>query len=334
MQILITGITGLLGAAFAKKALELGHTVRGFYRPSSNKENLNEISEQITFYEGDVLDVLSLEKAIEGVDWVFHAAAMVSFNPKDQKAMSKINIEGTTNVVNLCLAAGIKKLCFVSSVAALGRKPASLMNLNEETRISEEQKWITEGENSHYGFTKFQAECEVWRGISEGLPAFIINPSIILAEGNWNQSSAQLFKYVYQEKPFFTGGYINYVDVADVVNISHALFEKNANNERYILNAGKILLSDFFKKTAERFSKKPPEVRLNNFQIEIIWRLEHLRSIFTGSSPLISKETAQTSKLHLFYENEKIKKALNYSFNSLEKSLDRICAFYQKQTLL
>jgi dihydroflavonol-4-reductase len=331
MEILITGITGLVGAAFAKKAIDQGHVVRGLCRDKANKKNLKAIEDKIIYYEGDILDVLSLERALKGVDWVFHAAAMVSFNPKDQNQMTKVNIEGTANMVNLSLAEGVKRFCFVSSVAALGRPPMALMAKDRKTVISENQKWVDESEISHYGFTKFQAECEVWRGISEGLPAFIINPSIILGEGDWDQSSSQLFKYVFNENKFFTSGYINYVDLKDVIEISFELFRKNTKNERYILNADSVLLKSFFDKIAIRFSKKAPFFKLNNFQIGLLWRLEYLRSLLVGSSPLITKETAQTAKLNMFYDNQKVKNELDYNFRSLENSLDRICPYYLKQ---
>jgi dihydroflavonol-4-reductase len=331
MEILITGITGLVGAAFAKKAIEQGHVVRGFCRENANKTNLKEIEDKIIYYEGDILDVLSLERALIGVDWVFHAAAMVSFNPKDRNQMSKINIEGTANIVNLSLTAGIKRFCFVSSVAALGKPPFALMAKDAKTEITENQKWVDESENSHYGFTKFQAECEVWRGISEGLPAFIINPSIILGEGNWSQSSSQLFKYVFNENKFFTGGYLNFIDLKDVIDITFALFNKETEGERFILNADSILLKGFFDKIAIRFGKKTPSIQLNNFQIGVLWRLENLRSMLMGSNPLITKETAHTAKLNMFYSNQKIKNTLNFNFRSLENSLDRICPYYLKQ---
>ncbi len=330
MEILITGITGLVGSAFAKMAIEQGHSVRGLCRPNAQTDILGDIANKIKFFEGDVLDVLSLEKAIEGVDWVFHAAAMVSFDPRDRNHMTKINIEGTANMVNVSLTSGVKRFCFVSSVAALGRQPLALLDKHKPTPINEDQKWIAESENSHYGFTKFQAECEVWRAMAEGLPAFIINPSIIIGEGKWSQSSAQLFKYVYDENKFYTTGNLNYVDIADLTSITLALFTKNADNQRYIINAGNVPYDVFFKKVALRFSRKTPAFKLNNWQIGILWRLENLRSLLTGSRPLVTKETAHTAKLNLFFENKKVVSELNFAFRSLENSLDRICPYYLK----
>ncbi len=330
MEILITGITGLVGSAFAKNAINLGHTVRGLCRVNADKSYLASFADKITFFEGDILDVLSIEKAMQGVDWVFHAAALVSFDPRDRNKMSKVNIEGTANMANVALSLGVKRFCFVSSVAALGRQPLALLDKNNQTIINEGQKWIPESENSHYGFTKFQAECEVWRAMAEGLPAFIINPSIILGEGNWSQSSAQLFKYVYNQNKFYTAGNLNYVDIADVIDITFQLFNKNADNQRFILNAGNVSYEAFFRKVALRFSKQAPQYKLNNWQIGLLWRVENIRRILTGSKPLISKETAHTAKLNLFYENAKVKSELNYAFRSLENSLDRICPFYLK----
>jgi dihydroflavonol-4-reductase len=324
-MVLITGITGLVGSFTARRFLEAGYQVAGLKRQNSDLSLLQGIENQITWHEGDVLDILSLEDAMQGIDLVVHAAAIVSFAPKDQERMLKTNVEGTTNVVNICLDSKVKKLCFVSSVAALGRKTPNEHTQESIIQINEKATWEESPLNSNYAKTKYLAEMEVWRGQSEGLATVIVNPSIILGEADWTKSSTQLLKYAYDEHSFYPQGNLNYVDVEDLVSIIYQLTTSEISNERYVVSAGEITYKEFLTKVAQKFNKKPPQKLLNKSLTGIIWRLEALRSFFTGKAPLITKETALSSSHSFEYQNEKVKKALNFSFKSLDESLDRIC---------
>ena len=324
-SILITGITGLVGSFTARYFLKFGFKVSGLKREDSDLSLLQDIENQIVWHEGDVLDILALDKAIENVNYVVHAAAIVSFAPKDRVKMFKTNVEGTINVVNLCLAKRVKKLCFISSVAALGRKNPNEKQANRLVKINEKATWEESPLNSNYAKTKYLAEMEVWRGQSEGLDSVIVNPSLILGEADWNKSSTQLLKYVYDEHTFYPAGNLNYVDVEDVVACIYQLIISNISDERFILSAGQITYKDFFEKVAPKFLKKPPTKLLSKSFTSIVWRLETIRSLFTGKAPLITKETALSSSHSFEYENNKIKKAIDFSFRNLEDSLDRIC---------
>jgi nucleoside-diphosphate-sugar epimerase len=324
-KILITGITGLVGSFTARHFLKLGFQVVGLKRVNSDLSLIQDIENQIVWFEGDILDILVLEQAIENVNYVVHAAAIVSFAPKDRDKMFKTNVEGTINVVNLCLEKNIKKLCFVSSVAALGRKLPNDNNTNHVIKIDEKATWEENELNSNYAKTKYLAEMEVWRGQSEGLSTVIVNPSVILGEADWEKSSTQLLKYVYDERKFYPEGNLNYVDVLDVTDCIYQLTVSDISGERFILSAGEIMYKDFFEKVAPRFQKKSPSILLRKFLTGIIWRLEAIRTFFTGNAPLITKETALSSS-HVFeYQNDKIKNTLDFSFRNLDESLDRIC---------
>ncbi len=324
-NILITGITGLVGSFTARRFLEEGFKVMGLKRENSDLSLLQDIENQIVWHEGDVLDILALEKAIERADYVIHAAAIVSFAPKDRNRMFKTNVEGTTNVVNLCLDKKIKKLCFVSSVAALGRKPPNEKEAHHVIQINEKATWEESELNSNYAKTKYLAEMEVWRGQSEGLDSVIVNPSLILGEADWNKSSTQLLKFVYDEHKFYPEGNLNYVDVLDVAECIYKLTVSDVSDERFILSAGQMMYKDFFEKVAPRFQKKAPSILIGKSLTGIIWRLEAIRTFFTGNAPLITKETALSSSHSFEYQNDKIKNTLSFSFRNLDESLDRIC---------
>lgn len=322
MTVFLTGITGLLGSEIAHQFLEKGYKIKALVRNMSKVTNRHE---NIEYVQGDILDVMSLSEQIMGADYVVHAAAVVSFAPKDRNDMYKINIEGTANVVNASLSADVKKMCYVSSIAAFGRPSLNEMKKVDLVEIDEEQKWINSETNSHYAITKYEGECEVWRGAAEGLKMVIVNPSIILGEGDWNQSSTKLFKYVYDEKPFYPDGFMNYVDVKDVASAVVQLTESEITDERFCLSGGMVSYRDFFNKIAENFGKKKPWIRISASTMGILWRAEALKSFVSGKAPLITKETAKTAQLKILQKNGKVKKTLNFKFNELDETLSRVC---------
>ena len=324
-MIFITGCNGLVGSFVARKLIQEGYQVRALRRKSSDLTLVQDIAAQIEWVEGDILDLPGLSKAMAGVSAVIHSAAMISFAPADKVRMHKINVEGTTNVVNVCLANNVKQLCHVSSVAALGRK-------KNDYFISEDAKWEHSGYNSYYAQTKYLAELEVWRGMAEGLPAVIVNPSVILGPGNWELGSTKLFKYVWDQRAFYTGGSINYVDVRDVAEIIFQLIRSEITLERFILNGGSIKIKELFDKIATRFGKKPPSMPVSSWLAVVAWRIEYLRSLFTRKEPLITRETAQIAQKEYVYMNEKVKQKFQYSFHPIEDTIAWTCKELTKQS--
>jgi dihydroflavonol-4-reductase len=328
--VFVTGTNGLIGSVTARRLLKDGYRVRGLRRSTSDMRLVQDIYAQIEWIEGDVLDITALDEALEGVTFIVHTAAIVSFIPRDRHQMYDINVNGTANVVNAAMTAGIKKMAFVSSVAALGRPDPSKLSEREATVIDEHQKWEESPLNSHYGKSKYLAELEVWRGVAEGLPAVVVNPSMVLGEGDWSRSSTQLFKYVFDEKKYYTEGLINYVDVQDVAEAIITLLFSDIKNERYILSAGHVTYRELFTKIALAFGKQPPTKAVSSFMAETIWRVEAVRSWLTGSKPLITKETAKTARTKLIYDGQKIKHAIGFTYKTLDESVQRVCKFLKK----
>jgi nucleoside-diphosphate-sugar epimerase len=260
-----------------------------------------------------------LEEAMQNVTQVYHCAAIVSFNPKQKNELHKTNIEGTANVVNACLNAQVQKLLFVSSVAALGR-------IREDKPIDETMNWTEETSNSEYGKTKFLAEMEVWRGIGEGLNAVIVNPTIILGNGDWNKGSSSVFKSVYNEFPWYTEGTTGFVDVLDVVEAMIQLMNSNIVAQRFILSAETSTYKDLFTLIANAFNKKPPSKLVTPFIAAVVWRLEAFKAKFSGKQPLLTKETAKTAQAKVSFNNQKLLQYLpSFSYTSLPTSIQRIC---------
>jgi dihydroflavonol-4-reductase len=315
-MILVTGATGLVGSHLIQQLTAQHKKLRALYRsPIPSIPN----TEAVEWFQADILDVVALEEAMQGITHVYHCAAIVSFNPKKRHELHQTNIQGTANVVNACLEANIEKLVFVSSVAALGR-------IREDKPIDETMNWSEATSNSEYGKSKYLAEMEVWRGIGEGLNAVMVNPTIILGAGDWNKGSSEIFKSAYDEFPWYTEGTTGFVDVADVVKAMIALMESDITAQRFILSTETTTYQNVFTTIANSFGKKPPHKKVTPFMAALVWRLEAIKGKLTGTEPLLTKETARTAQTKASFDNSKLTKHLpNFSYTPLEQSIKRIC---------
>jgi dihydroflavonol-4-reductase len=319
-MIFITGSSGLLGASLIE-TLFAAHDgasdlkIRALYR---KQIPAIQFADKIEWIEGDILDVVVLEEALKDVKEVYHCAAIVSFDPKQKQRMHATNVEGTANVVNACIDANIKKLLFVSSVAALGR-------IREDGPINETMNWSEETSNSEYGKTKYLAEMEVWRGIGEGLDAVIVNPVIILGSGDWNGGSSGIFKSAYNRFPWYTNGSSGFVDVKDVTNAMTALMKSDISAQRFIISGHNTPYRTIFNLIADAFKVPRPHKRVTPLLASIVWRLEAVKAFFTGSSPLLTKETTLTAQAVVNFDNTKLLKALpQFSYTPLENTITRV----------
>ncbi|MCU0421081.1 MAG: NAD-dependent epimerase/dehydratase family protein [Cyclobacteriaceae bacterium] len=317
-MIAVTGATGLLGRFICAHFASLGVRVVGVCRSSSAK--LPQAG--VAWREADLADPLAVARALEGADTVIHAAATVSFDPRQRQAIMETNVQGTAHVVNACLELGTRHLIHVSSVAALGRSKGT-------THIDEKATWSDESLESDYGISKHQAELEVFRGQEEGLRVSIINPSMILAPVVNGRSSARLFDYVWQGRAFYPTGSINYVDVRDVVAAIELLYQTPRPGQRYILNAGSVPYGEMFREIARRLEKKPPFVQVPYWAaVAAGWASETWAAV-RGREPLVSRQTARLAKETFHFENKKAVNQLGMAFRPLAETLDWCCAAYR-----
>lgn len=315
-MILVTGGSGLLGAELIRQLLQSGKRVRALVNQKPLSLPNHPMLEQA---RGSILDVMALEEAMQGVEDVYHCAALVSFDPGDDARLYKINVEGTANLVNAALDAGVRRFAFVSSVAALGRH-------KDGVPVDESMNWSKETHNSRYGQSKYLAEMEVWRGMAEGLNAVVVNPSVIIGPGDWNSSSTAIFKSVYNGFPWYSEGVNGFVDVRDVAKAMILLTEKDIFGERFILNGHHATYKSVFELMAKAFGKNPPHRKVTPFLAGLVWRWEKIKSKLTGTRPLVTKETAETALAKVEYRNDKLLKALpGFIYTGLEESIAFTC---------
>ncbi|MBE7173728.1 MAG: NAD-dependent epimerase/dehydratase family protein [Williamsia sp.] len=325
-MVLVTGGTGFLGAYIIRELVQQGYKVRAIRRKESNTPFFISptVFEQIEWFTADILDVVSLTEAMQGADTVIHSAAKVSYNPDDKKEMYQINIDGTTNMVNVALELGTRRFVYISSVAAVGR------TLNGE-HIDEEKEWDEKQVSSHYSMSKHKAEMEVWRAIGEGLNAVILNPSTILGYGNWHESSCAIFKSVWEEFPYYTSGINGFVAVEDVATATIRLMQSDIQAERFLISADNWPYRQVFDTIADGFQKKHPSRPVTPFLAAVAWRYEKLKTVFTGKRSLLSKESARIAQTKTFYNNSKLLAALpGFSFTPLAAAIHSACAHYMQ----
>lgn len=322
MSIFVTGGTGFLGSYLIRHLLAEGYTdITALRRKSSNMDLALDFQDRIQWIEGDLNDPQSLEEGIQGKKWVFHVAALVSFQSKDRKKLHEANTKGTAAIVNACLDTGVEKLLHVSSIAAVGRtKPVQV--LNEKNIIQ------TSPYNSEYGLSKFWSEQEVWRGIAEGLNAAIINPSVILGAGRWYEGSGQFFDTLHKGFRFIPSGKISLVDVRDLARMLLQLAQSDISGERFIASAGEMYFRDFFQAIAQELDVPAPKYRISPFMGEMAWRLAGVQSLLTGKAPQITKENIRQAALEYVFENKKSRDMLGFEYTPLAQTIAETSAAY------
>jgi len=323
-NILVTGGTGFVGAYIIQELVRQGFSVRAIKRSSAQLPQFIEpaILDKVEWVEGDILDVIALEDAMQGIDAVIHSAAIVSFSKKDRSNMYHVNIEGTKNVVNTALETGVRKLIYISSVAAIGRK------LTGGT-VNEKAQWEDSNANTHYAISKFKAELEVWRGFAEGLEGVVLNPATVLGYGNWNQGSSAIFKSAYNQFKWFTNGVNGFTDVEDVARACIMLLKSNITEERYIICNDNWPFRKLFDTMADNFGKKRPYKEATPFLSGVAWRIEKIKSFFSGQKPLLTRESAKVANSLTRFDNTKLLKALpDFSYTPMEETIQKACGKY------
>jgi len=324
-MVFVTGGTGLVGGYLLRQLLADGEKVKALYRNRYPSLLTQEEIDAIDWVKGELFDTVMLEEICSSCEEVYHCAGLVSFNPRKKDELMYVNVQGTANIVNACISTGVKKLLHVSSVSALGRK-------REGVTVTEESKWSEENNLSNYGRSKYMAELEVWRGISEGLNAVIVNPVVILGFGDWDGSSTAMFKNAYKEFPWFTEGVGGFVDAGDVAKAMVMLMKSDISEEKFIISAENLGYRDIFNLMARYFGKKPPHTKVSGFIAGLVWRLERIKGWITGKDPLLTKETAETAQRKVYFDSSKLLKAIpSFSYKPIELSIEENCKEYLRR---
>lgn len=325
-MILVTGGTGLVGAHLLLRLAADGEKLRAIYRTAKNIDKTRNLFahygreanfNNIEWVQGDITDVPSLEDAFSGVDYVYHCAAHISFNPDDENTLRKTNIEGTANMVNCALAFGIKKFCHVSSVAALG-------DPREGEAITEETDWNPEISHHDYALSKHGAEMEVWRAWQEGLNVVIVNPGLTFGYGFWQQGSGEMFTSIHKGLYFYTDGSCGIVAVDDVITAMVTLMRNDISGERYTLVSENMKYKDLFYAIADGMHKRKPPIEATKLMTSFAWRADWLLSKFKIKKRSFTKAMARASHKDELFDNKKAKSIPDFAFTDMKPYLNEL----------
>jgi len=333
----VTGATGLVGSHLLYDLLQKGYRVKALKRPQSNimqvhktfglyADDADSLFQKIEWIDGELSCFQSILEMAGDCDCVYHTAAMVSFRRSDRADMMHINVEGTANIVNVCIEKKIP-LCHVSSIASLGRSETG-------GAITENDLWQTAAGRSAYSYSKHKSEMEVWRGIAEGLQAVIVNPAVILGPGDWTKGSSKFFLQTYKGMRFYSSGMTAFVDVRDVCRCMTLLMEQEQFGKRFILTAGDLSYRELFCLIADNLQVKRPTIAARPWMLKAIGGISWLFATLTGKPPFMTKETAHSAFQQIRYSGEKIRKTLGYEFIPLEKSVADTCRFFLREQRL
>ena len=319
----VTGGTGIVGRELLAQLMSKGGSVKALRRDGSDVESVERFiharglsTDKLEWVYGDTREYDELESALKGCDRVFHLAALISFQPSNEPSLMGVNKGGTENVVNAMLITGIRKLVYLSSVAALGHSTKSL--ITEETHF-EEGPLVT-----GYSRSKYASELEVWRGQEEGLEVLIINPTIIIGEGDFSRSSGELFSQTAKGLPVYSAGSSGFVSARDVASACLALAESGAWSQRFLLNGANLSYKDAMTKIAKSVNAAPPTKVVKGWMINLIVFIFKFLEIVTGRKPLANKTSILMAQLDTQYDGSKILKTLNkWSYEDIDTAIVR-----------
>ncbi|MCJ8153156.1 NAD-dependent epimerase/dehydratase family protein [Chryseobacterium sp. SSA4.19] len=323
-MVFVTGATGILGRVIVLELLKKGKKVRASKRPSSD---LNEVKHSFTFYtenpedffnkiewvDVDFDDIQLLQNVLEGVSEVYHCAAKVGFNPKDDKEIYRTNVKGTENLLYACDHSSVKKFLHVSSIAVLDL-------FNENGELDETSEFNPKEEHSAYAISKHLAEMEVWRASAEGLNTVIINPGMIVGSGNWGNSSGDIFPTFEKNSFTFSGG-TSYADVRDVARISVELMEKNIFGERFIIISESKKYVEIGRQIRTSLGLKEAKV-LSKFQLNMGVLANTLFGWLVPVLRMATKANIEAVSVMNIISNRKIKDRIAYQFIPLEETVN------------
>lgn len=317
-MILVTGGTGQIGSRLLLNLTKnKAYKVRAIYRNTQSLEKIRQLFvkhsdsgtaqfDTIEWIQADLSNIPALEKAFEGVTFVFHCAGLISFQPQDFDKLIEVNVQGTANIVNLSIDFGVKKLCYVSSVATLSTLP--------HTPIDEENDWNNEDNNTDYAISKHGAEMEVWRGSQEGLPVVIVNPSVVLGGDFTDRGSGLLYKKVADGLRYYPAGATGFVGVDNVVRAMVQLQFSEVAGERFVLNTENLTYKAILERIAKQLGVKAPTKCVSHQMLRFLARLDGVLSFLHLKKRTLTLASADALGTVTTYNGEKIKKYIDFNY--------------------
>ena len=321
MLALVTGGGGRLGNVLVRALLERGQQVR-VLEPGSRPESLEGLD--IDFMSGSVLEPVDVARALEDVDVVYHLAAKIDLRPKKDPMMVAINVDGTRNVVDACLARGLR-LVHTSSHHALEREPLD--------QPLTEDKPLALNEKCEYHRSKAVGETIVLDACARGLDAVIVNPGSMIGPHDYEPSmvGTALIDMYHGRIPVLLDMLSDYVDVRDVATGMIAAAERGRRGERYFLTGDVIPVTEMTAMYRELTGAKVPTRALPLWVGWVLLPFALLGSAITGKDPFITADMLRASVSNEVVSHDKAARELGYSIRPLREALGDAVAWYRER---
>jgi hopanoid-associated sugar epimerase len=326
-NILITGVSGFVGAAVAKAFAAEGWRVRGLARASSPATNLEDFPGEIV--RGDMLDAPSMARALEGSDALAHVAADYRLWAPDPEEIVRHNRDGTRIVMEAALAAGCKRIVYTSSVATIAPLPGGAAG---EDRPLTEQTAI-----GAYKRSKVVAERLVERMVAErGLPATIVNPSTPIGPRDVRPTPTGriLVEAATGKIPAFVDTGLNIVHVDDVARGHVLALEKGVPGRRYILGGEDVMLEALLAEVARRVGRKPPTISLPTAPLMPLAAISEAWGRLTGKEPLFTRDALKMAKYRMFFASDRAKAELGYAARPWQQAVGDALDWFRGQGMI
>ena len=317
--VLVTGATGLLGSVLTRQLVDDGTPVRIFRRERSSLGLLGGVADRVEHAVGDLRDVRSLVRAMDGIDRVYHVAAKIGTAARDRAALRAVNVAGTANVVNAANHVGVDRLVHTSSIAALGRP------MEPDAVLDETAAWRDAPSGSDYAQSKYDAEREVHRSIAEGLDAVIVNPALIFGVGRSGENTRRIVDAVRRGWVLAVPpGGTNVVDAADVAAGLRAALRHGTTGERYILGSENRSWHEIVSTLAEAFGVEPPRRIVPPALLRAGAAVSEAIAFVTRTNPLLSRALAESAVRQRRYDTTKARTEIGCTFRPFAATARRI----------
>jgi len=321
-KIFLTGASGFIGSAVAHKLVQAGFSVRALVRGTSPRAHLANLG--LDFAEGDLRNRKSLDRAIAGTRYVFHVAADYRLWARDPNEIFATNVEGTRNLMEAAINAGVERVVYTSSVATIALKPGGVAD--ESTPLRE-----NEGIGA-YKRSKIAAERLVESLVVErGLPAVIVNPSTPIGPRDVRPTPTGriVIEAARGRVPAFIDTGLNLVHVDDVAGGHLAALHHGKIGERYILGGENVLFSQMLKDIANLVGRRAPRLRLPwPALIPVAFVAEAVANV-TGREPFATLTGVRMARHHMFYASTKAEQELSYRPRPYVEGIEEAVRWFQ-----
>ena len=327
MTALVTGATGFVGAAVARALLAAGWRVRVLVRAGADRGNLRHLAADIV--DGDLADVSSLERALDGCTGLFHVAADYRLGARDPEPLYRTNVDGTRNILSAARKAGVPRIVYTSSVATIGIPPDG--SPGEERTPAALSDMI-----GHYKRSKYLAE-EVARDAARtGLPVIIVNPSTPVGPGDIKPTpTGQLVLDAARGRmPAYVDTGLNVVHVDDVAAGHLLAFERGTAGERYILGGEDMTLQTILQLIAGLTGRKPPRIRLPYAAVLPVAYLAEAFAAVSGRSGRVTLEGVRMSRKRMFFSSGKAAAELGYRWRPPLQAFEDALRWFRERGML